>query len=411
MQIIGGILLLAVLALLAHGIRSSRWYRRIKASDVAILLALGFTVGTVTHLYAPRVAVALLPLQNSTALTAAAALIICYGGAELTLPVVRVLWRPIASLSVIGVVLSAGLLGVAIWFLQIGHLSLATGLLIGAVLAGTDPAVLVSVLEDAPIAERAREMLIAESALNDPVSAIMATLLLTVTQVGTGHLMAVTGTAVLGVVISILIGLVAGWVGRRLQRVSFVRGRVSRLALVFAVAFGFCEAIGVSPFLSAFTAGLVAQPLRRTAFETNDAQAHRDHEITERFLFVVRSYIFLCLGLSFNPMGLIPYGGSAVIIAVLLVAFARPLSVAGVKLVVGHALSRKEAVFLALNRQTGVIPALFAAVLVARHSPGSGLAQMAVTASVILTSVILLPFFVPIARLCKMTVVTIDDDP
>lgn len=372
--------------------------------DVAMLLAIG--IFTAVGLKALPISLHAItaPFSAPWLMTMAASLILYYGGAELTPEVLKATWKPILLLAVVGVFVSTGVLAVLTSGLGLGGLTLSSALLLGAVLAGTDPSVLVAVLDQVPINERAREMLIAESALNDPVSALVASTLLAAAMPGVGTLSGAVLTALWQVASAVVLSAVAWGIWRSARHI-FDSWPVIRFLLPFAVVLSLATLIHSSSFLCCFLTGVSLRPLQASQTPKHPVRhASRSHHRTQKILFYTRAYIFLMLGLTININSLGQYALPAALTSLLLVGIARPVSVAVVKAISGASLTRREALFLSLNRQTGVIPALFAGVLIQMHSPGAAFIHDAVIASVLLTAVVLLPFFGTIARLCQMTV-------
>ncbi|MHB1682998.1 MAG: cation:proton antiporter domain-containing protein [Bacilli bacterium] len=398
------LVILAALSAAAYGLAHLPAIRRTGIPDVAFLLALGVGADFAVHAAGFHPARIFASIAQPNLLSGAATLIILYGGAELTPEVMRTIWRPVLALSTVAVILSAGILGLLTWVLGIAHMSLFAALLLGAVLAGTDPAVLVSILDQVPLNERVREMLIAESALNDPLSAMIATTMIAFMGVHNQHPGAVALSLLhsgMQVVSALGIGLVLGWIARRAR--AWVPGATIRIIGLFALVYAAAWEFHASPFLAAFLAGLIAQPLDSHGISQRLKLSQRmDRRLLSGLLFADRSYIFLLLGLSFPVQESLRSILLAVSVAVLLVAVARPLSVAGAKLVAGDTVSRHETAFIACNRQTGVIPALFAADLTQLQAPYAAFISLSVTMTVILTSVILLPLFRPLAQTFKL---------
>ncbi|MHB1628839.1 MAG: cation:proton antiporter domain-containing protein [Bacilli bacterium] len=423
--------MIALLTLGTFGLVHLPLIRRLGVPDVAFFLSVGVGVDFAAHAAGFHPGRILAPIAQPNLLSGAAALIILYGGAELTPAVMRTIWKPVLSLATVAVALSVGILGLLTWSLGVAHMNLFTALLLGAVVAGTDPAVLVSLLDQVPLNERVREMLIAESALNDPMSAMIATTMIAFLNIQSQHhgsvAMSVLHTG-MQVAAALVVGVTAGWLARRAR--PLLPSVTVRTLGLFAIIAAASWRLHANLFLSAFAAGLIAQPLdphvrphpqpdsanggaalsRRPRFARwnalrtlRTASLQRlDQHVLHGVLFADRSYIFLLLGLSFPIHESLRNILLAVGVAMLLIVIARPLSVAGAKLVAGRAVSRHEAAFIACNRQTGVIPALFAADLTVLHVPEAAFISLCVTMTIIVTSVLLLPLFRPLAQTFKL---------
>ena len=105
-------------------------------------------------------------------LTLGVSFILFYGGLKLSVDVLAPIVAGIALLAVPGVVLTAvvtGLVAAAVF-----DVSLSMGLLVGAALAPTAPAILIPLLERLRLRPKVSQAIIAESAVNDPTGAVVA---------------------------------------------------------------------------------------------------------------------------------------------------------------------------------------------------------------------------------------------
>lgn len=393
MHLLRAALILLVLA--TTGLILSRVFhrRRLRIPEVAVLIG----VGVLAELFAAGVSIPLEswvhPLEGQGVLTAAAAFLIFYGGAELNPGVIRHIWLPIAALATVGVAVTTAAVGLVIHTAS-GGIGLTESFLIGAILAGTDPAVLVSLLDEVRIRERVRETLIAESALNDPISALISGILLVL--LSRRHIPVPTEIG-----LTLLESAKAVLLGAAFSAIPFLERRLGRsldyapkTLLAFAASYFLAGATGANPFLAAFVSGYFGRTLRGK--KDGAAPGSRPDLLTVA-LYAARSYVFILLGLSLELGASLQEWTAAFGIALTLVLFARPLAVLAARAVSGRTLTRRETVFLAANRQTGVIPSLLASFLAQDGVQNAAFIRLTVMASVLLTSVALLPAVRPIA--------------
>ncbi len=409
-----GAILLAAISTSLWWIGRSALAKRANIPDVAWFLATGILTHIALRSAGVHIALWIRPLAAPSPMTIAASFVILWGAAELSPQTLRVVAGPIAALASVGVITSALALGVAVWALHLTQLSLFAALLLGAVLAGTDPTVLVSILDQVPLSERIREVLIAESALNDPISAILAVFFLPFVIGGAAvhPLWPAIGLQVWQTVTACGAGLTAAVTVRMLSRtrppaLRLIAHRTEvRFLLLFCVAFALAQATSANPFLSSFVAGLAGQPFARTAAPLPDSSRHRSAAVLNIISFYVRAYIFLLLGLTIptalHGEPLIP----ALIAAGLLIVAARPASVLAAWLFYRRRLTRHETLFLCLNRQTGVMPALLINILAADRLPEADFFRLTAACAIALTSGLLLPLFRPLASRLELLVAT-----
>lgn len=157
----------------------------IKVPDVVLYLLAGIIIGpSVLNL----VSIDHYPLGNQLILTFGSAFILYEGGREVKLRVLNDIKTSVSLLSTLGVVISAAIVGFAA--IYIFKIPMIYGLLLGAVVASTDPATLVPVFKKIKIKERVKQTVISESAFNDAVGAILVVAILAVINSGTFSLTA-----------------------------------------------------------------------------------------------------------------------------------------------------------------------------------------------------------------------------
>ena len=104
--------------------------------------------------------------------TLGVSLILFYGGLNLSLPVLRRVWIGLGLLVVPGVVLTAAVVSVTAHL--VFDLDWTAALLMGAVLAPTDPAILIPLFVRSRLRPKVAQTVVAESAFNDPTGAALA---------------------------------------------------------------------------------------------------------------------------------------------------------------------------------------------------------------------------------------------
>ena len=158
-----------VAIVLAAGLLSDVVAGVLRVPRMVVLLAAGALLG-------PHVLDSVdLPLDSvgvQLLFTLGVGLILFYGGLGLSVAVLQPVAVGLLALAVPGVVVSAlltGLVAAAAF-----DVPLEVGFLIGAVLAPTDPAILIPLFERMRLRPKVVQTVIAESALNDPTGAVLA---------------------------------------------------------------------------------------------------------------------------------------------------------------------------------------------------------------------------------------------
>jgi len=351
---------------------------------------------------------------NKTALgalvTGSAAIILFSGGLEMTLRSFLRLLVKVALLALPGVLITA----FAFSSLLQG-LSLATGtaiampviVLLGAILASTDPAAIIPVLQGVHFKKReTKDIVVAESALNDVAGALLTTVFLKISLAGMSIAAAYTALAASSTYRFLAeqtgYGVVAGvgaWL--MLALMSLIKRRlrehhgadqIAFLAMPVA-AFTAAAALGGSGFLAAFVAGIL--------FRTEDHMLEIERFFQQVIDGLAKPVIFLLVGALVDPQALLNYAPIGIAAALVFMFVLRP---AMVFLVLGiyallpdgpRGLSVNQLLFFSFVRETGAIPAVLLITAVDRMTgPTSGLVEIGMW--VILLTLILAPPFTPL---------------
>jgi cell volume regulation protein A len=350
---------------LAAGLVSEVVAGLLRLPRMVVLLAAGAVLG-------PEAADVLeLPLASvgvQLLLTLGVSLILFYGGLGLAFSVLRPVAVGLGLLAVPGVVLTAVVTG-AVAALAF-DVPLEVGLLIGAVLAPTDPAILIPLFERLRIRAKVTQTIVAESALNDVTGAVLALSLAAFVIEGGGSLASPLGEFLVDLLLSSALGIAFGVVlaiAISNRRVGIWRESPT-IAVLLVVTGGYftIDYAGGSGYLGAFLAGLIVSNMDELGL---GMRSHRDLEMrtfTEATADIVVIFVFITLGanLPFDAMG--DEAVPALITLAALIFLARPLTVLACLLPdrAGR-WRREEMIFLSWTRETGVVPAALVGILVA----------------------------------------------
>jgi potassium/hydrogen antiporter len=286
--------------------------------------------------------------------TIALVVILYDGGASIGWRRFRAAAVPIASLGILGTFATAGL--VTVFTHVVLGLGWLTAGLLGAAISPTDPAVVFSALRGGhKIRGRTRTILEGESGANDPVGiALMLGLIAFATHADATFWIVVRVFAE-QVAIGLAIGLVGGFLERRLLRVGWLRTLVL-VAIVYVVA----DIAHGSGFLAVFVMGLVVGDIEAPS-----------QSLQDRLASAAEIVAFVALGLTIHISGI--DGGrwaEGLALAAFVALIARPVVVGA--LLAPVRLRHGERLFVIWGGLKGAVPILLAAFAVTHHVHEAG---------------------------------------
>jgi cell volume regulation protein A len=298
------------------------------------------------------------PLTEELGLTALI-LILVEGGLTTNWKSVRPALGIGIALSTVSVLVSIGVVGVALHLLL--DLDWRTALLWGAVLSSTDAAAVFSVLRGVGVSKRLAGALELESGMNDaPV--VLAVLLLSSDDPFTWVTpLLVVYELLAGAAIGGLLGLGGAWALRRAALPSTGLYPLAAIA-VCVLAFTTGQLAHASGLLATYVAALVLG---------NSDLPHRGgvRSFAEGTGWLAQIGLFVLLGLYASPQQLVTAVVPALVAGVVLLLVARPLSVLAAGL--PFRIPWREQAFLSWSGLRGAVPIVLALIALTEGAPGA----------------------------------------
>jgi potassium/hydrogen antiporter len=357
----------------------------VRAPRMLFLLAAGVILG-------PSLTDAIdVPLDSMGAqllLTLGVSFILFHGGLQLSTRVIGQVGVGLGLLAVPGVVITALVAGSVAAFAF--DVPFATGLLIGAVLAPTDPAILIPLFDRIGLRQKVEQTAIAESGLNDATGAVLALVFAGVVLTGDSSVSApvldfleeLGISTALGVGFGILLSLVVS------DQRSGVWKESAAIAVVAVVALGYfsIDSAGGSGYLGAVVAGFIVGNMDRLRLGMHSAHERDMRVLVNTVVDVVVILVFITLGANLPWADIRDNFGPAFAVVVALILVARPLTVLLCLLPDRRGRwSREEIVFLSWTRETGVVAAALAGLMVALDVPDAELVVTTVALAIVVT--------------------------
>ena len=378
--------------ILAVGTLAGLLAQKIKAPDVVLFLLIGMMLGPEA---AGLVNVRADSALNQIILIFGSCYILFDGGTSLRFNVLKEVWVTVAVIATIGVLVTALIAGVAAYYIL--GVPFVIALLLGTTLASTDPATLVPIFKQVRIKDRVAQTVISESAFNDAMGAI-ATFAVLGVAVGTDEfsptaaLLDLLQQAGFGLVAGALLGYLAVLLIAH-EKYAFL-AEYSPVVTLMVVIGGYLGAdyLHASGFMAVFVFGIMLGNKAAFGFRMEPDQEERLGEFVATTALIMRMFIFVLLGaqVDFSLVNQYLLGGATVVTILMLVA--RPITVflcAGPDRRARWSL--RELLFMCWTRETGVIPAALAGLLVGLKAPGAPMIASVTFIAVLMTILIQAP--------------------
>jgi cell volume regulation protein A len=249
--------------------------------------------------------------------------ILFYGGLDTRWDSVKTVVKEGISVATIGVIITAGVLGLLIHFIL--KMELMQSLLLGAILSSTDAAAVFSILRSKGISLKGRikPLLEFDAASNDPMAVFLT--------MGLIGVMTGRDANILSLLPKLLIemgaGFLAGYLGGKL--IIFIMNKINLyyeglypVLMTACVLFLYAVTVYIkgNGYLSVYVAGLVIG---------NGRMVHKHNMVrfNESIAWFMQILMFLTLGLLVYPSRLVPVMGQGVVAALILMFVARPASI------------------------------------------------------------------------------------
>lgn len=380
--------LLIFAVILGAGMVVGRLAQLLRMPDVVLFLSVGIVMGpsVLGWLYVPGQSAV-----NQLILIFGASYILFDGGASLNFRVLRGVGLTIVLLATLGVFITAAVTGAAAHLLL--GLPWVTALLLGAVIAPTDPATLIPIFKQVKIHDRVAQTLISESAVNDATGAILALTIVGIVTGGSFSPIVSLGQFALMALGGLVIGSALGYLTALLiahERYNFLMEFAPLVTLVVvAAAYLAAEGLHSSGFMAVFAFGSILGNAESLGFKMRSDFGKGLYEYVEVTALASRMIIFILLGsqVDFALVGHYLWAGLGILAVFMLIA--RPLTVLSCVLPDRSARwSWKEKAVLCWTRETGVIPAALAGLLLGMNVPYApviaSLTFLAVTVTILL---------------------------
>jgi NhaP-type Na+/H+ or K+/H+ antiporter len=300
MHVATNILVVGALIFAAHAFTGI--FSRTRVPDVLLLTIIGILLGPVLHLVTPANFGSIGPIFATVTLI----IILFEAGLSLDLDVLRGAIRPTLSLTGINFVITLLAIGFAGQYLLAVPLRL--GLMLGAIVASTSPAVIVPLTRKLVMTESSKTIVFLESALSDVLSIVVAIGFMDSYRFGQVRFTVLVGQLVATLLLAGMAGAAAAFLwSALLVRIRGLENSIFTTPAFVFVLFGVVEIFGFSGYVAAVVFGAVLgnieafhgvpwmrKYLPDEAITLNEAERTFLAEV----VFLLKTFFFVYVGVS-----------------------------------------------------------------------------------------------------------------
>lgn len=378
-------ILIMLALILFGGVIFSKLSELMHLPDVVLFIIAGILLGpSVLN----SINIAKYPVGNELILTLGAAYILYDGGIEIKLKVLNKVKISVIMLATVGVLISSYITG--FFTMKILGINFMTALLAGVVIASTDPAVLVPLFKNMNIKDKLKQTIISESAFNDAVTAITTFTIIsiiTTNEFSFSHsLIQLAQSAVVGFIVGGVFGLFSSLL---VSETSYgvLMEYPSKVALgTVCASYATATILGGSGFMAVFVAGIIFGNKEMLGLSHSEKHEVTHFHFKEVLTTIFRMMIFILLGTQINFQILAQNWKAALLVVIVLMFIARPISVFICVIIDRKAKwSLNEILYLMWIRETGVIPAALSGMIVSMKLPNGEIISAITFMTIIIT--------------------------
>ena len=368
------ILIFAIIGVI--GIVLGRLSEILKIPDVILYLIAGILVGpAVLNI----IDMNSFSVANNYILTFGSAYILFEGGKEINLRVLNKVKISVGMLATVGVIVSTIVVGVI--SKNVFNLPIMTALLLGSVIASTDPAALIPVFRQVNIKDKIKQ------------TAILVSTLLGVVTSGEFSAMESIKELLIAAGVGIGVGVIVGYlltVFMSDKKIGVFHSYAPIISILkVGIAYEISVHLGGSGYMAVFIAGLISGNRKLFGLWIPEYDFQSIHHFAESVSTMFRMSIFVLLGTQVDLGALVKYWAPALLIALVLMFIARPLVILICTLFDKNAnWSFKDKLFMMWVRETGVIPAALSGIIVSMKVPGYEIISSVVFMTILITLIV-----------------------
>lgn len=277
------------------------WFSRRRIPDVLLLMGIGILVGPVAGLITPEQLSNVGPVLSSLTLL----FILFDSGIDMRLDLVRHYWTGVVQVTLLSFVVSLAAAALVCYFVV--GLGLQSSLMLGTMVAGTGAAIVIPLVNQMRVTEKARITLTLESAISGMMAIVITLAFIEGFKMGNVSVPSMVGRVLASVIVSLIIGLAGGifW-SSMMERIRKLENSMFLTPAFVFVMYGVTDLIGFSGAIASLTFGLVlGNPeyfqlsfVRKLKLGGMSPLMDNEKSFFKEFVFILKTYFFVYIGIS-----------------------------------------------------------------------------------------------------------------
>lgn len=300
MQVATNILVVGALIFGAHLFTGI--FSRTRVPDVLLLTIIGIILGPVFHLVTPANFGSIGPIFATVTLI----IILFEAGLSLDLDILKTSIRPTLALTATNFLITLFAVGIAAHYFI--DLPIRLGLMLGAIVASTSPAVIVPLTRRLDMHQSSKTIVFLESALSDVLSIVVAIGMMDSFRLGRLHLTQMLGQIIATLLLAGLAGAASAFLWSAvLLRVRGLENSIFTTPAFVFVLFGVVEIFGFSGYVAAVVFGAVLgnievfhglQWMRRYLPDEAITLNLQERNFLAEVVFLLKTFFFVYVGVA-----------------------------------------------------------------------------------------------------------------
>jgi len=276
-------------------------FAKTRVPDVLLLIVIGLVLGPVAHLVTPAEFGKVGPVFTTVTLV----FILFESGTELQIHTLRTALKGTFILATLNFVVTACVVALAAW--KLGHLGAMRSLMMGSVLGGISPAVVIPLSAQLKIGRHSQAILFLESAVGDVLSIVIALALLDGMHAGNVRVGLLIGSLLSSFLFASILGALGAvlW-SNLLSRMRTLQNSMFTTAAFVFLIFGVTEMLGYSGAIAALVFGIGLGNVawhggllsRRFPGLAPVGLNEREKTFFAEIVFLLKTFFFVYIGLS-----------------------------------------------------------------------------------------------------------------